>query len=123
MGKVLVCGGKNYDNIPYLCGFLDCFHAQVGISLIIEGGATGADFHARCWAKMHNVQSETVKADWGKHGKAAGPIRNQEMLERWTPDVVIAFPGGRGTADMITRARIKNVPVIRAGGTEGWDGK
>jgi predicted polyphosphate/ATP-dependent NAD kinase len=116
MGRVLVCGGRDYHNTAYLCGFLDCFHAQVGITHLIEGGADGADHQAQCWAKSRNVQFTTYKADWKKHGKAAGPIRNRTMLDKGMPDVVIAFPGGHGTADMVTYARSRRVPVIRANG-------
>lgn len=116
MGRVLVCGGRDYHNVVYLWGFLDCFHAQTGITHLIEGGAGGADYQARCWAKSRNVQFTTYKADWAKHGKAAGPIRNRTMVERGMPDVVIAFPGGTGTADMVTVARSKHIPVIRAVG-------
>lgn len=116
MGKVLVCGGRGYANYRYLYGFLDCFHATVGITQIIQGGASGADYHALQWAHMRNVQCTEYKADWKKHGKIAGPIRNKLMLDQSMPDVIIAFPGGRGTENMIQYARMKNVPVIKAEG-------
>jgi hypothetical protein len=51
-------------------------------------------------------------ADWFSHGKAAGPIRNQEMLAMEAPALVVAFPGGRGTADMVRRARKAGVDVL-----------
>jgi acyl-CoA synthetase (NDP forming) len=57
----------------------------------------------------HHVTS--FPANWKKHGKSAGPIRNQLMLDVGKPDLVIAFPGGSGTADMIRRARKAGVPV------------
>lgn len=116
MGRVLVCGGRGYANFRYLYGFLDCFHTTVGITHLIQGGASGADYHALQWANMRNVTQTTFKADWKTHGNSAGPIRNRLMLDRGMPDVVIAFPGGKGTADMISYARIKNVPVIKAEG-------
>jgi predicted Rossmann-fold nucleotide-binding protein len=49
---------------------------------------------------MH-VEHEDYPADWTKHGKSAGFVRNKQMLEEGKPDVVIAFPGGTGTAMMI----------------------
>jgi predicted polyphosphate/ATP-dependent NAD kinase len=116
MGRVLVCGGRDYNNIPYLYGFLDCFHAQVGITHLLEGGATGADAAARMWAVARRIQFTTYPANWSKHGKAAGPIRNRAMLDEGKASVVIAFPGGVGTADMVTYARSKHIPVIRASG-------
>jgi hypothetical protein len=51
-------------------------------------------------------------ADWAKHGRAASPIRNQQMLDEGRPNLVVAFPGGRGTADMVRRARSAGVEVI-----------
>jgi len=120
MKRVLVCGGRHYNNIPYLCGFLDCYHSQFIIDLIIEGGATGADNLARRWALMNRVPFETVAADWRRHGNTAGLIRNREMYDKWKPDVIIAFPGGPGTADMVTYARSRHATIIRAGG--GLDG-
>lgn len=53
-------------------------------------------------------------ADWEKHGRAAGPIRNEKMLIVGTPDMVLAFPGGRGTADMIRKAEAAGLPVRRS---------
>ena len=54
-------------------------------------------------------------ADWIRHGRAAGPIRNEQMLREGCPDLVVAFhddPGlGRGTADMVRRALAAGVPV------------
>lgn len=79
---------------------------------IICGGATGADQLAADWAAYRQVPKVVVRADWEKHGKAAGPIRNQTMLEEWSPSLVLAFPGGRGTADMIRRAKKADVRVI-----------
>jgi len=56
------------------------------------------------------------KADWHLHGKAAGPKRNQRMLDHGRPKRVIAFPGGKGTADMVDRARVAGVDVIEVRG-------
>jgi hypothetical protein len=57
------------------------------------------------------VPIDVYVAQWKKHGRAAGPIRNQRMLDEGKPDLVVAFPGGRGTADMIRRAERAGVPV------------
>jgi DNA-binding MurR/RpiR family transcriptional regulator len=53
-------------------------------------------------------------ADWEAYGKAAGPIRNQRMLDEGKPDLVIAFsdlPTTSGTYDMIKRAKAAGIPV------------
>lgn len=79
---------------------------------IIEGGASGADTLAREWADANGFRSRVYRARWQEHGKAAGPIRNQMMLDVERPILVIAFPGSRGTADMMRRAKAAGVPVI-----------
>jgi len=50
-------------------------------------------------------------ADWSRHGKSAGPIRNRQMLIEGRPDIVVAFPGGKGTANMIKQAVEAGVKV------------
>lgn len=79
---------------------------------IITGGATGADQVAIDWAIIHWCPYKEYKADWKKHGPAAGPLRNQQMLDEERPDLVVAFPGGKGTADMIRRAKKAGIEVI-----------
>lgn len=112
--RVLVCGGRDYDDIRRVFQVLDKFHSEAGISVIIEGGARGADKLAREWAEHSygcgNV--ETFEADWENQGRFAGPARNQRMIDEGKPDLVIAFPGGRGTADMMRKARKAGVKVI-----------
>jgi len=80
--------------------------------VLIHGGARGADRAADEWAVVSWVVVEEYKADWKNDGRAAGPIRNQRMLDLGKPDLVIAFPGGRGTADMVKRARKAGVEVM-----------
>jgi hypothetical protein len=117
--RILVCGGRDFDDWTLLnvtlSEFQTQFNKQPGYNptntVIIEGGAIGADFLARCWAKSWGLNFEEYKADWKKHGNAAGPIRNQQMLDTGI-DLVIAFPGGVGTADMIRRAKKAGVKVI-----------
>ena len=73
--------------------------------VVIHGGARGADDLARQWGEISvGIEGVEFRADWTAHGKAAGMIRNQRMLDEGRPDLVVAFPGGRGTADMVRRA-------------------
>jgi hypothetical protein len=112
--RVLVCGGRNYngsDEWNHVIGVLADIHRRETIVAIIQGGASGADLLGRCWAGMYNVKCVTVRADWHTHGRAAGPIRNKRMLDDFKPDLVVAFPGGRGTADMIQQAEAAGVAV------------
>jgi len=106
--KVLVCGGRDYTDLPKLCDVLDDMHAKSQITLIIHGAARGANKLASYWAKSRGVEQRAFPADWQKHGKAAGPIRNLQMLEEGQPDLCIAFPtGGPGTRNMIGHAKQK----------------
>lgn len=109
--KVLVCGGRDFTNEAFICGRLDRLHAETPITALMQGGARGADTIAGQWARSKaGIQRFVCRADWETHGKRAGPIRNARMLE-WKPDLVVAFPGGRGTADMVRQAQAAGVPV------------
>lgn len=107
--RVLVCGGRDFIDGAAVKSALDAL--PEGPLTIIEGGASGADNFARLWAEFRGVPCETYRADWSAHGRAAGPIRNKQMLDEGKPDLVIAFPGGRGTANMIKQARVAGVRV------------
>lgn len=107
---VLVCGGRDYADRKHVFAVLDEIHAKTPIKMLINGGANGADAHARAWAKSRCALM-TVTADWKTHGKSAGPLRNASMLKHGKPALVVAFPGGRGTADMIGKARAAGVEV------------
>ena len=109
--RVLVCGGRDYDNGPLLFHELDELRKVCGYLVIIQGGAKGADQFARQWAWRNRSECITEAADWEAHGKAAGPIRNQAMIDKHKPLLVMAFPGGRGTADMVARARKAGIEV------------
>ena len=79
--------------------------------LIIEGGFRGVDTVAREWAGHNNIPCATLPANWQSNTKNAGSIRNGWMLQL-NPDVVIAFPGGPGTKDMVQQAHEADVEVI-----------
>jgi hypothetical protein len=106
--RVLVCGGRDYGDAAHMAFILD--HMVVG--LLIHGGASGADTLAGEWAKAKGVPVEVYPADWERDGKAAGPIRNLEMLSKGRPELVIAFPGGKGTAHMRKIAKAHGVQVV-----------
>jgi len=102
MKRILVCGSRDYDNAPNVFRTLDRLHAK-GEFMLIQGGASGADRLARDWAEQGTHPFATVPAHWDKLSRKAGPIRNTWMLGL-EPHMAIAFPGGRGTADMINKA-------------------
>ena len=109
--RVLVCGGRNYSEQIMVNATLDAINLKYGITAIIHGNAKGADALADEWA-AGKVQTLTFTPAWEEHGRGAGSIRNQKMLDEGKPDVVVAFPGGRGTADMVRRAKAAGVSVI-----------
>ena len=109
--RIIVCGGRNYNNVAHVWRELDRIHEQTPISAVMHGGANGVDAIARDWAVGQGVTRYICKADWVKHGKAAGPLRNARMME-WQPDFVVAFPGGKGTQDCVAKARVAGIKVI-----------
>jgi len=121
----LICGGRSYDGPVHKMLDLIVKRAFLGDhpfpSRVIHGGARGVDHLASTWAGVNGFDAREYSADWEAHGRAAGPIRNQRMIDEGKPDLVIAFPGGRGTADMVRRARAAGVEVIEVDpdGTEG----
>lgn len=110
--RVLICGGRNYNDTARVFAALDKLHSEAGVSVIIEGGARGADACGKEWSFRRSIPCETFEADWENQGSFAGPMRNTRMLNEGKPDLVIAFPGGRGTADMVKKARRAGVQVV-----------
>ena len=110
--RLLVCGGRDFSNAGAAYKILDAFHRKHGVDVLIEGNARGADRIAGYWARRNNITNLKFPADWEKHGKSAGSIRNQQMLDEGKPTHVIAFPGGYGTADMVRRAHDAGLQVI-----------
>lgn len=108
--KLIVCGGRDWRDAGAVDRVLTVAHERRNIAMIITGGAKGADSLAARWAHANAIPYLTVPPNWEKHGDAAGPIRNQWMLDQ-VVDGVIAFPGGAGTADMVARAKKAGVPV------------
>lgn len=112
--KILVCGGRDYSDEGAVARVLDEYERGAAEPpTLIHGAARGADTIAAVYAECRGWPIERYPADWAKYGTAAGPIRNRQMLDQGKPDLVIAFPGGRGTADMIRRAEKAGVPVRR----------
>lgn len=111
--RVLVCGGREFcDYRLFKSVMVDNFDKTV--PFIIQGGAKGADFLAKIWANEYGFESHEFPADWKVHGKAAGMIRNKQMLEEGKPDIVVAFEGGYGTASMIKLSKEAGIKVIEA---------
>lgn len=114
--RMLVCGSRDYSRRDILYAALDRYIIE-GIDVIIEGEAKGADTLAREWAELRGIPVIKFPADWNKYGRAAGPIRNKQMLDDGKPDLVIAFPNGKlddtkGTKNMVKQARAAGIACI-----------
>ena len=113
--RVIVAGSRSWDDEAVVEHTLNGWLAFDPSLEIVSGMAKGADTHAAEWARRHNRPLHPFPADWDKHGKAAGPIRNAAMIDRAMPELVIAFADNlgesRGTADLIKRAKRAGVPV------------
>jgi hypothetical protein len=117
--KVLVCGGRDYDDREAFDSFMDRLAAQYKaagdpITHVIHGDYRGADTLADEWAVARGIQPVACKALWVKFANGAGPRRNRLML-MLNPDVLVAFPGERGTADMWEASEGKVPRRLRAG--------
>ena len=128
--KVLVCGGRDYDNREELYAVLDwidCSWEGPGtfgpITVIISGHARGADSLAEQWAKDREVSLEIYPAEWDVYGKSAGFMRNQQMIDEGLPDLVVAFSGGKGTVNMIKLSNQANIPLYNVRDPMGWTGR
>lgn len=108
--KVLVTGGRDFKDSPTVFAALDAIHARTPVRVVIHGGAAGADASAQAWAEDLGIAVYALPADWARFGRSAGPIRNGKLLDL-RPSLVVAFPGGRGTADCVRQARARKIPV------------
>jgi hypothetical protein len=125
--RVLVTGGRHYGDRANVFRNLDLLHAAKPITLVIHGACVeraqngrlelrGADRWAGEWALEREVPCVAHPAKWLAEGRDAGPIRNAKMLEVYRPAVVLAFPGGRGTADMMRKATEAGIRLVKANG-------
>ena len=124
--RILVCGGRDFNNRSFIHSTLDKLCEDRGLRgpqdqygnwlpegvTIISGAARGADTHASDWAVTNWCELEEYPADWKTYGKKAGYLRNQQMLDEGKPNLVVAFPGGKGTKMMVDIAKKAGVEVL-----------
>tara|TARA_R110000737_G_scaffold251008_1_gene260589 strand:+ start:1229 stop:1579 length:351 start_codon:yes stop_codon:yes gene_type:complete len=109
--KILIAGGRNFTDKQFLFEYMDKYLSDV--TCVISGTAKGADKLGEAWAKDRGIIVERFPAKWGKYGRSAGPIRNQQMLDEGKPDLVVVFKGGTGSKHMATIARKSGVKTMR----------
>jgi hypothetical protein len=109
----VICGGRDFNDAKL---FDLSMRHLVGMrgkpTRVVHGAAKGADTFTGNWAREMEIDCISCPARWNVDGKAAGPLRNERMLLDWRPDLVIAFPGGRGTNDMKARAHRAGIEVV-----------
>ena len=108
--KAIIAGGRDYVATDATWRFLDDVHRFHPITEVVSGGARGADAAGERWAEMRGIPVRRFPADWDASGRAAGPLRNEAMAEY--ADALIAFHGGRGTADMVRRAERRKLLIF-----------
>jgi hypothetical protein len=109
--RFAVTGGRNFDDKKHVFDTLDAIRSHYIDVILVVGDAKGADALARKWAKKRGVPVEVYEADWA-FGASAGPMRNARILLQGDPSILVAFPGGRGTLDMINRTKRAGRRVI-----------
>jgi hypothetical protein len=112
--RVLVCGGRYYENTDAVHQDLIRFHWRNPINVIIHGGVSGAGVAAEAWARRNRVDVVRYPPNWECLGKRAEKLRNDFMLTDSRPDFVIVFPGGRDTADLAAKAMAAGIQVLHA---------
>ena len=107
--KLIIAGGRDYELTREDRGWLDDLWVMEGVDEVVSGGAKGADASGEAWAVAREIPVKVFPANWDKHGKAAGPIRNEEMAAY--ADAVALFPGGRGTESMYQEAKKAGIEI------------
>ena len=109
MTKLIIAGCRHFEDYKYLSAHMNLvIPPWIKVTEVVCGKAPGADTLGERWAIANNIPVKEFPADWDKHKRAAGPIRNSEMAEY--ADALVAFWDGKstGTKDMIDKMRKKN---------------
>lgn len=110
--KLAIIGSRNFVDYSYMkSAILEHFDIS-SLTTIISGGATGADKLAEKFAEEYNLAKEIYYPNWKTYGRAAGPIRNKQIIDNC--DACIAFPinESKGTYNAIKLCQKNNKPVI-----------
>lgn len=113
--RIVVTGGRYYDNRALVYATLDELHETKSIAELAHGACPygGADILAEDWAKSREISYRGYPAKFKTHGKAAGPERNRYMLTDFKPDLVVGFPGDRGTDNCYYWAKIGEFEIMQ----------
>lgn len=109
--KVIIAGGRNHRWSAQDRETLDRYWKSLPITEVVSGSAPGADTRGIEWAKAKGIPYTEFPANWNKHGRAAGPIRNEQMAKYADALIVFMRFAGSGTRSMIRIARRNNIPT------------
>lgn len=114
--RILVTGSRNWDDLEKMIEAIAPYDDCQGRHVLIHGAARGADTMAANIASSLGWDVESYPADWDKHGRSAGPIRNQQMVDLGA-DICLAFPLGesRGTRHCMKIAEKAGIKVVNCG--------
>mgnify|MGYP001594148271 FL=1 len=115
--RLLVCGGRHFDDAVLVEGELQAFHAASPISVLIHGGLPGIGIPLESWARRNKVHVIRYPANFSL-GKSGDATRDEFMLADSRAEMLLVFPGGRRTAELLREAGRKLVPVMLAQGIE-----
>ena len=110
--RVLICGGRDFTDRTELYTELDRLHSEHVFETVIVGGIHGADALTIAWAQDRGIATQVFTAEWNRFGSKSGPLRNARMLAEGRPDLVVAFPGDRGTANLVKQAKAAGIWVL-----------
>lgn len=106
--RVAVIGSRGFNDYEKVKETL----SKINITLLVSGGAKGADLLGERYAKENNIETKIFIPDWDKHGKKAGFLRNTDIIEN--AELVVAFWDGesKGTLDSINKTKKQNKKLI-----------
>lgn len=110
--RIAVTGGRYYADASIVELALERFDARDELA---HGACSGADSIAAEYARRRGWKVTEFRANWRPNGsldRSAGPRRNRRLLDEFKPELLIAFPGGRGTTNMIKLAKKAGIPVF-----------
>lgn len=106
--RVAIVGTRDFQDLTQVIAYVQDLPPG---TVVISGGGGAVDYMAVKAAGWRGLPRVVFKADWEKHGKAAGPMRNSQIVSEC--DRLVAFWDGqsRGTADAVKKARAAGKPV------------
>lgn len=115
--RVLICGGRHFEDAAVVEIELSSIHAKTPISVMIHGGLPGIGFPAEAWARRNNVHVIRYPANFSL-GKSGDSTRDLFMLEDSRPQTLLVFPGGRRTSELLRGVGWRGLRVIEVQATE-----